>query len=226
MTSGIGDALPRRDMPSLATVFVVEDDASMRTALSRLLGSVALKSETFPNAEAFLQTVTPDRPGCLLLDVRMPGKSGLDLQRLLADGGYDLPVIFLTAHADVALTVRAMKAGAVDVFTKPFDDQTLLDAVHQAIERDRHHREELAQAATIHERYLTLTTRERQVMALVVTGRLNKQIASELGTSVKTVKTQRGQMMHKMGAQSIAELVRMADRLETQIRRRDVSSNA
>ena len=214
-------------MPSLATVFVVEDDASMRTALSRLLGSVA--SEVRDLSER--RGVPADRhaaidPGCLLLDVRMPGKSGLDLQRWLSDGGYDLPVIFLTAHADVALTVRAMKAGAVDVFTKPFDDQTLLDAVHQAIERDRHHREELAQAATIHERYLTLTTRERQVMALVVTGRLNKQIASELGTSVKTVKTQRGQMMHKMGAQSIAELVRMADRLETQGRRRDVSSNA
>ena len=159
---------------------------------------------------AFLQAVTPDRPGCLLLDVRMPGKSGLDLQRWLVDGGYELPVIFLTAHADVALTVRAMKAGAVDVFTKPFDDQTLLDSVQAAIERDRRHREELAQAASIHERYLTLSARERQVMALVVTGRLNKQIASELGTSVKTVKTQRGQMMRKMGAQSIAELVRFA----------------
>jgi FixJ family two-component response regulator len=200
-------------MSDRATVFVVDDDASLRTALSRLLGSVGLIAETFPTAEDFLQGVEPDRPGCLLLDVRMPGVSGLDLQRGLGARGYDLPVIFLTAHADVALTVRAMKAGALDVFTKPFDDQTLLDAVQHALERDREKREELAQTLALRERYLTLTSREREVMSLVVIGRLNKQIASQLGTSEKTVKAQRAHVMHKMSAQSVAALVRMADRL-------------
>jgi FixJ family two-component response regulator len=201
------------DMPDSATVFVVDDDLSLRTALSRLLGSVGLVAETYPTAEDFLQSVEPARPGCLLLDVRMPGTSGLDLQRVLAGRGYDLPVIFLTAHADVALTVRAMKAGALDVFTKPFDDQTLLDAVQHALERDRQQRQDLAQTQALRERYGTLTSREREVMSLVVTGLLNKQIASELGTSEKTVKAQRAHAMHKMNAHSVAALVRMADRL-------------
>ena len=201
------------DVPDAGTVFVVDDDASLRTALSRLLGSVGLRCQSFATAEDFLQSVEPQRPGCLLLDVRMPGASGMDLQRTLAGRGYGLPVIFLTAHADVALTVRAMKAGALDVFTKPFDDQTLLDAVQRGLERDRQRREEVAQIQALQERYATLTLREREVMSLVVTGRLNKQIASELGTSEKTVKAQRGQVTQKMGAHSVAELVRMADRL-------------
>jgi FixJ family two-component response regulator len=200
-------------MLTTPTVFVVDDDPSLRTAVRRLLASVGLRSQTFATAEDFRREVDLSRPGCLILDVRMPGASGLDLQQQLTSAGYELPVIFVTAHADVALAVRAMKAGALQVFTKPFDDQLLLDAVHEALERDRLHRLQLSEIMELRERYGMLTGREREVMALVVTGRLNKQIASDLGTSEKTVKAQRGQVMVKMQARSIADLVRMADRL-------------
>lgn len=200
-------------MPMTPTVFVVDDDPSVRTAVSRLLVSVGLTAETFATADEFHGHVDPSRPGCLILDVRMPGSSGLELQAQLMASGYELPIIFVSAHADVALAVRAMKAGALDVFTKPFDDQSLLDAVHVALERDRLHRSQLAEIQVLRERYSTLTAREREVMALVVTGRLNKQIASDLGTSEKTVKAQRGQVVAKMLARSLADLVRMADSL-------------
>lgn len=196
-----------------STVFVVDDDPSLRTAVSRLLASVGLAAETYGTADDFLRHVPPSRSGCLILDVRMPGASGLDLQAQLRGSGYELPVIFVSAHADVALAVRAMKAGALDVFTKPFDDQLLLDAVHAALDRDRLNRSLLSEMHVLRDRYATLTAREREVMALVVTGRLNKQIASDLGTSEKTVKAHRGQVVRKMRARSLPELVRMADRL-------------
>jgi FixJ family two-component response regulator len=195
------------------TVFIVDDDLSLRTAVSRLLASVGLTAETFATADDFLRNVDPSRAGCLILDVRMPGSSGLDLQAQLRGSGYELPVIFVSAHADVALAVRAMKAGALDVFTKPFDDQLLLDAVHTALDRDRLNRSQLSEVQVLQDRYSTLTGREKEVMALVVTGRLNKQIASDLGTSEKTVKAHRGQLVRKMRARSLPDLVRMADRL-------------
>jgi FixJ family two-component response regulator len=195
------------------TVFVVDDDPSVRTAVKRLLASVGLSCETFSTAAEFLLRAERGVSGCLVLDVRMPGASGLDLQRILNQTGTDLPIIFVTAHADVPLTVRAMKAGALEVLTKPFDDQALLDAVYHALEKERvrsHDREELSR---LRERFDTLTAREREVMALVVTGMLNKQIAGELGTAEKTIKVHRAQVMHKMEADSLADLVRMADRL-------------
>jgi FixJ family two-component response regulator len=196
------------------TVFVVDDDPSVRTAVKRLLMSVGLSCETLGTAVEFLERTGRPLYGCLVLDIRMPGASGLDLQRSLNEAGTDVPVIFVTAYADVKLTVRAMKAGALEVLTKPFDDQALLDAVSQALELARVRSQDRDASQRLRERFNTLTTREREVMALVVTGMLNKQVAAELGTSEKTVKVHRAQVMHKMQADSVADLVRMADRLD------------
>ena len=196
-----------------ATVFVVDDDAAMRDSLRDLIRSVGLGVELFDSAQDFLRSERPDIPGCLVLDVRMPGQSGLDLQRRLNEAGVAIPIIFITGHGDVPMGVRAMKAGAVEFLTKPFRDQDLLDAIQQALDRDCAAREERAVTEAIRRRFASLTSREREVMARVVGGLLNKQIAAELGTSENTVKTHRHQVMEKMGANSLPELVRMADRL-------------
>ena len=196
-----------------AAVFVVDDDPSMRRSLDTLLRSVGLDVHLYPSAHEFMQAARPDVPGCLVLDVRLPGMSGLAFQEELVKAGIALPVIFITGHGDVPMTVRAMKAGAAEFLTKPFDDQVLLDAIHAAIERDRARRRDAASLAELQGRYRILTEREREVMKLVVTGRVNKQIAAELGLSLVTVKVHRGQVMRKMRARSVAELVRMADRL-------------
>jgi len=201
-------------MTAEPTVFVVDDDPSLRTAVSRLIGSVGLPARTFGSADDFLSNVDVAQPGCIVLDVRMPGASGLDLQERLVVDGYSLPVIFVSAHADVALTVRAMRAGALQVFTKPFDDQALLDAIHEALLIDRQRRLDDLERRELQDRFATLTVREREVMRLVVTGMLNREIASELGTTEKTVKAHRGQVVHKMQARSVPDLVRMADRLQ------------
>ena len=194
-------------------VFVIDDDPSMRSALDDLLRSVGLDVILSSSAQEFMQAVRPDAPGCLVLDVRLPGMSGLTFQQELAKAGITLPVIFITGHGDVPMTVRAMKAGAAEFLTKPFDHQVLLDAVHAAIERDRARRRDAVSLADLKARYQELTERERQVMEFVVAGRANKQIAAELGLSLVTVKVHRGQVMRKMLARSVAELVRMADRL-------------
>ena len=196
-----------------AVVFVVDDDESMRRSLATLLRSVGLDARVFSTPQEFMEAKRPEAPGCLVLDVRLPGMSGLAFQEQLAKAGIGLPIIFISGHGDVPMTVRAMKAGAVEFLTKPFDDQVLLDAIHAAVERDRKRRRNATQLAEVQARYRGLTEREREVFKHVVGGRLNKQIAAELGLSVVTVKVHRGQLMRKMAAKSIVDLVRMADQL-------------
>jgi FixJ family two-component response regulator len=195
------------------TIVVIDDDASMRRALDNLLKSVGFAVELFASPQEFLQSERPDRPGCIVLDVRFPGRSGLDMQHDVANSDAQLPVIFITGYGDVPMSVRAMKAGAVEFLTKPFRDQDLLDAVGAALEADRTRRASEKLLAELRSRSDTLTARERQVMALVVAGRLNKQIAGELGVSEMTVKMHRRQVMRKMQAAGVAQLVRLADQL-------------
>jgi FixJ family two-component response regulator len=201
---------PRTDEP---TVYLVDDDPGVRRSAKELIESVGLRVQAFASAREFLDSQRPDAPCCLVLDVRLPGVSGLDLQRELAKTADSMPIIFITAHGDIPMSVQAMKAGAVEFLSKPFRDQQLLDAISQAIERDRFARKERREVGELQRRHESLTPREREVMAFVVKGLLNKQVGAELGMSETTVKLHRGQVMQKMKADSLADLVRMADRL-------------
>jgi FixJ family two-component response regulator len=199
---------------AVPTVFIIDDDRGMRQAIHDLVESVGLRAESFATGEEFLGTKHIGRPSCLVLDVRLPQMSGLDFQRRLAESGLRIPIIFVTAHGDIPMSVKALKSGAVEFLTKPFRDQDLLDAIQQALERDGIAQKEQVEVADLQKRHHALTLREREVMTLVVSGMLNKQIASEIGASEATVKVHRGNVMHKMQAASVVDLVRMADKLK------------
>src|ERR1700690_576867 len=202
-------------MTEPAIVFVIDDDHSIRRAIKRLVESVGLQVALFGTAQQFLQFPRPDVPSCLVLDIRLPGISGLDIQQELVETDVPMPIVFISAHGDIPMTVRAMKAGAVEFLTKPFRDQDLLDAIQVALDRDRGRRQREAEMTALRERFDLLTSREREVVAMVVLGMLNKQIAAEIGTAENTVKVHRSRAMEKMQAQSLADLVKMVERLQS-----------